>query len=238
CSNKGDPCKQQPAEHGSALRTAAGVGPAPGTAAGIGAARSAACRGPRRTRRERQRCAACRGVRGPGGRPRRRADRRGPQRRGARATVAGPRGRAATGGRLRRHPTPARRPGADRRPAGQPRLNFPRRDPTTIPTPRTTLLAVARALAMAGYAFAQDAPKAPDHDAQRKELEAARAQLEAAAERYRALAHKLGDENAKVIRLKNAFDRKPVVGVLLAPEAACGVGRVGVTPGSAAAQAG
>src|SRR5690606_35121491 len=50
--------------------------------------------------------------------------------------------------------------------------------------------------------------------------------------------HKLGEENAKVIRLKSAFDRKPVVGVLLAPEAAGGVRIVGVTPGSAAAQAG
>src|SRR5690606_25974156 len=102
--------------------------------------------------------------------------------------------------------------------------------------PRTTLLAMALALAVAGNAFAQDTPKAPDNDAQRKELEAARAQLEAAAERYRALAHKLGEENSKVVRLKSAFARKPVVGVLLAPETAGGVRIVGVTPGSAASE--
>lgn len=94
-------------------------------------------------------------------------------------------------------------------------------------------LAVAIALALVGGAIAQDAPTA----AQQQELDAARAALDQAAKRYAELArtHGLAD---RAIQIERHAVRRPVIGVLLAPDDAGGVRIAGVTPDSAAAQGG
>ena len=103
--------------------------------------------------------------------------------------------------------------------------------PTRLAAPAA--LATALALALAGVAGAQDAPTA----AQRQALEAARAELDQAAKRYAELArqHGLAD---RAIQIERHAVRKPVIGVLLAPDDASGVRIAGVTPDSAAAQGG
>ena len=80
-------------------------------------------------------------------------------------------------------------------------------------------LALALGLAMAGAAIAQTA--APNA-AQQKELDAARAELDKAAQRYGELARKYGGADAP-IRIEKRMLRKPVIGVLLAPDEAAGV---------------
>ncbi len=75
--------------------------------------------------------------------------------------------------------------------------------------------------------------------AQQKELDAARAQLDAAAKRYGELARKYGgDEPMRWKVEQQRLLRKPVIGVVLAPDSTAGVRIAGVTPDSAAAEAG
>ncbi len=94
-------------------------------------------------------------------------------------------------------------------------------------------LALALGLALAGAAIAQTAPNA----AQQKELDAARANLDQAAQRYAELSRKYGGAEGP-IRIEKRVLRKPVIGVLLAPDDASGVRIAGVTPNSAAATGG
>ena len=96
-----------------------------------------------------------------------------------------------------------------------------------------SLLAAALGLALAAGASAQTAPT----PAQQKELDAARAALDQAAQRYAELARKYDVPGAPV-RIEKRMLRKPVVGVLLAPDDKPGVRIAGVTPDSAAAAAG
>lgn len=97
----------------------------------------------------------------------------------------------------------------------------------------STALALAVALALAGGAIAQTAPT----PAQQQELDAARADLEKAAQRLAELHRKYGGADAP-IRIEKRVLRRPVIGVLLAPDDATGVRIAGVTPGSAAADGG
>lgn len=103
-------------------------------------------------------------------------------------------------------------------------MNFPLK-PTT--------LALALGMALAGTAIAQTAPTA----AQQKELDSARANLDQAAKRYAELSRKYGGADAP-IRIEKRTLRKPVIGVLLAPDETSGVRIAGVTPDSAAASGG
>ena len=102
-----------------------------------------------------------------------------------------------------------------------------------MPTTALAPLAVALALALAGGAIAQDAPT----PAQRQALDAARAELDQAAKRYAELARQHGIAD-RAIQIERHAVRKPVIGVLLAPDDASGVRIAGVTPESAAAQGG
>ncbi len=94
-------------------------------------------------------------------------------------------------------------------------------------------LALALGMALAGLVAAQSKPT----EAQQKELDAARTELEHAAERLAELSAKYGDAQAP-IRIERRVLRKPVIGVVLAPDDKVGVRIAGVTPDSAAAGAG
>ena len=96
-----------------------------------------------------------------------------------------------------------------------------------------TALALALGLALAGAAIAQTAPT----PAQQKELDAARVELDKAAQRLAELHRKYGSAEGP-IRIEKRVLRKPVIGVLLAPDSASGVRIAGVTPDSAAAAGG
>lgn len=101
------------------------------------------------------------------------------------------------------------------------------------PTPAVLALAL---LCAAGLATAQTkAPKATA--AAEAQLEAARADLERAAKRVAELSRQLGRHEGPV-RIERRMLRKPVLGVLLAPDAQGGVRIAGVTPDGAAAAAG
>lgn len=104
-----------------------------------------------------------------------------------------------------------------------------------MPHPRTRILvvAVALGLSLAGLVAAQSPPT----PAQQKELDAARAELDRAAERYGELARRYALDDGSY-RIEKRMLRKPVVGVLLAPDAKSGVRIAGVTPDGAAAAAG
>ncbi|MES2858414.1 MAG: PDZ domain-containing protein [Pseudomonadota bacterium] len=93
-------------------------------------------------------------------------------------------------------------------------------------------LALALGIAMAGAALAQSAPT----PAQQKELDAARAELDKAAQRVAELSRKYVGADGPM-RIETRVLRKPVIGVLLAPDASSGVRIAGVTPDSAAAAA-
>ena len=93
--------------------------------------------------------------------------------------------------------------------------------------------ALALGLALAGTAIAQTAPT----PAQQKELDVARAELNKAAQRFAELQREYGGTDA-TMRIEKRLQRKPVIGVLLAPDDAAGVRIAGVTPDSAAAAAG
>ena len=93
--------------------------------------------------------------------------------------------------------------------------------------------ALALGLALASTAIAQTAPT----PAQQKELDVARAELNKAAQRFAELQREYGGTDA-TMRIEKRLQRKPVIGVLLAPDDAAGVRIAGVTPDSAAAAAG
>lgn len=105
-----------------------------------------------------------------------------------------------------------------------------------IPTP--TLLAAAFALLLPVAATAADpAPKpaaAPQAESNARELAAARAELARAAARVAELSRPNAVEAMRIAHR----ERKPVIGVLLAPDQQTGVRIAGVTPESAAAKAG
>ena len=101
------------------------------------------------------------------------------------------------------------------------------------------LLAAALALLLPAAAIAADpAPKpaaAPQAESNARELAAARADLARAAARVAELSRPNAEE---AVRIAHRFERKPVIGVLLAPDEQAGVRIAGVTPESAAAKAG
>jgi membrane-associated protease RseP (regulator of RpoE activity) len=108
-----------------------------------------------------------------------------------------------------------------------------------------TLLGACIALALAGTVAAQTpapAPKVkvsvkPDAAAQ-AQLETARKDMERAAKRYADLQVKYGEEVRDVQVFQRHMANKPVIGVVLAPDAQGGVRVAGVTPDSGAAKAG
>lgn len=103
--------------------------------------------------------------------------------------------------------------------------------------PKRLLLACAVGFAVAGVAAAQtDAPT----PAQQKELDAARADLDRAAKHFAELSRKYHamDMAPMAMAFERQVMRKPVLGVLLAPDPQAGVRIAGVTPDSAAAAAG
>ena len=103
--------------------------------------------------------------------------------------------------------------------------------------PRTLVLAAAVGLALAGVASAQSEAPTP---AQQKELDAARADLDRAAKHFAELSRKYHAPGMAPMAM--AFEqkivRKPVLGVLLAPDPQAGVRIAGVTPDGNAAEAG
>lgn len=104
-------------------------------------------------------------------------------------------------------------------------------------TVKRLALACATGLALAGAAAAQSDAPTP---AQQKELDAARAELDRAAKNFAELSRKYHAPGAApmVMTYEKQTMRKPVLGVLLAPDPQAGVSIAGVTPGSGAAQAG
>lgn len=107
------------------------------------------------------------------------------------------------------------------------------------PLSRPTLLGLTLAALLAGgHAQAQDAPRAPkDAAAQRAQLEAARADMERATRRFVEMSQRLGMQTQE-FRFEHPLAARPMLGVLLAPDADAGVRIAGVTPGSAAEKAG
>ena len=108
--------------------------------------------------------------------------------------------------------------------------------------PKHAALAAAIALSfVAGAATAQTpAPERGDPVGDRtdaRELATARAALARAAARVAELSVPRAEE-IEAMRLARHFESRPVLGVLLAPDAKTGVGIAGVTPGSGAAKAG
>jgi membrane-associated protease RseP (regulator of RpoE activity) len=103
--------------------------------------------------------------------------------------------------------------------------------------PRTVVLAAAVGLALAGVAAAQSDAPTP---AQQKELDAARAELDRAAAHFAELSRKYHAPGMAPMAMAYGKQvvRKPVLGVLLAPDPQAGVRIAGVTPDSAAAAAG
>jgi membrane-associated protease RseP (regulator of RpoE activity) len=100
------------------------------------------------------------------------------------------------------------------------------------------VLAVALAALCAGGIAAAQTKTPPKSDAAAEaQLEAARADLERAAKRVAELSRQLGREEGPV-RIERRMIRRPVLGVLLAPDDQTGVRIAGVTPDSAAAAAG
>jgi membrane-associated protease RseP (regulator of RpoE activity) len=105
-------------------------------------------------------------------------------------------------------------------------------------TPIIAALSLAVAIAIAAApAAAQEHPGEAPTAAQQKQLDAARKQLDVAAKQYSELARKYGVER-HALDIQRRLLRKPVIGVVLAPDAKAGVRIAGVTPGSAAAEAG
>ena len=108
---------------------------------------------------------------------------------------------------------------------------------------KPAVLALALAVVFGcGAAGAQQAktvarPAAKTDAAAEAELAAARRELERAAKRVAELSHGAPHED-QVHRIERHVVRKPVVGVLLAPDPQSGVRIAGVTPDSAAAKAG
>lgn len=104
-------------------------------------------------------------------------------------------------------------------------------------TVKRLALACAVGFALAGVAAAQSDAPTP---AQQKELDAARADLDHAAKRFAELTRKYNAPGAApmIMTYEKQMVRKPVLGVLLAPDPQAGVRIAGVTPASGAAEAG
>ena len=104
-------------------------------------------------------------------------------------------------------------------------------------TMKRLALACAVGLALAGVAAAQSDAPTP---AQQKELDAARADLDRAAKHFAELSRKYHAMGMAPMAMafENRIERKPVLGVLLAPDPQAGVRIAGVTPDGAAADAG
>ena len=104
-------------------------------------------------------------------------------------------------------------------------------------TMKRLALACAVVLALAGVSAAQSEAPTP---AQQKELDAARADLDRAAKHFAELSGKYHAPGMApmVMTYEKQTMRKPVLGVLLAPDPQAGVRIAGVTPASGAAQAG
>src|SRR5690606_31421622 len=196
---------------------------------GIGAARGAAVGGARRPRRQCRRRDAVVRARCARRRPRRGTRARRSLRRRTTATVAGTRGNPAPGRRLRKHPAAAGIAGTQRRDAGQRGLNPTEERPMKPLTPALTALSLAIAMSMALPVSAQEWTPAAPTAAGQKALDEARRKLDEAAKAYAELAAKHGPQSLL---------RKPVIGVVLAPDTTSGVRIVAVTPGGAAADAG
>ena len=96
------------------------------------------------------------------------------------------------------------------------------------------LLGGAIALALAFGALAQ----ADSSEAKRKELEAARAELERAARKVAELSRELGEFDGRPMAFQHVLKRRPLLGVVLAPDAKGGARIAAVTPESGAAKAG
>jgi hypothetical protein len=104
----------------------------------------------------------------------------------------------------------------------------------------TTLLGACIALALAASAAAQTTkPRRPADAPTQAQLDAAQADLERAAKRLAELQGRLGAHAAPDVHVfERHMVRKPVIGVVLAPDAQAGVRVAGVTPDSGAAKAG
>jgi hypothetical protein len=108
-----------------------------------------------------------------------------------------------------------------------------------------TVLGACIALALAGGVAAAQTPapkvrvsvKQPDAAAQ-AQLDTARKDMERAAKRYAELQRKYGEDVRDVQVFQRTMSNKPVIGVVLAPDAQGGVRVAGVTPDSGAAKAG
>ena len=109
-------------------------------------------------------------------------------------------------------------------------------------TPKPAALGAALAVLLgSGVVSAQTPAPKPTPKAEataQAELAAAQRDLERAARRVAELSRQLGHEGEQVHRIERRMGRKPVVGVLLAPDEQAGVRIAGVTPDSAAAKAG
>ncbi len=106
--------------------------------------------------------------------------------------------------------------------------------------PNPIALATTLALLLSGAVAAQAPaakPAAAAAPATQVELDAARAELARAARRVAELSHELGVAHAPR-HVERRVVRKPVLGVLLAPDAQAGVQVAGITPDSGAAKAG
>lgn len=99
--------------------------------------------------------------------------------------------------------------------------------------PLRSLSRIAVLALAVGLAFVSQAQDDASEAARRKELDAARAELRRAAKRVAELSR--ADDLAAV---KKHIERRPMLGVLLAPDPGAGVRITGVTPDSGAARAG
>ena len=102
-------------------------------------------------------------------------------------------------------------------------------------TVKRLALACAAGLALAGAAAAQSDAPTP---AQQKELDAARAELDRAAKHFAELSGKYHAAPMTMTFEREVVRKKPLLGVLLLPDPQSGVRIAGVTPDSAAAEAG
>lgn len=101
---------------------------------------------------------------------------------------------------------------------------------------KPTVLAASIGLLFAFVAAAQTTGTSGADAAKAKELAAAREDLRQAAKRVAELSG--GYDVARQMNLERRFEQRPVIGVVLAPEAKAGVRIAAVTPDSAAARAG
>ncbi|HLM53073.1 MAG TPA: PDZ domain-containing protein [Pseudoxanthomonas sp.] len=101
--------------------------------------------------------------------------------------------------------------------------------------PVIRITSILLATALAAVPAAAGAQTATAKDADTRALESARAELARAARR---LAELQGTEATPLIELQSRAARRPVLGVVLAPDAQAGVRIAGVTPESGAEQAG